>query len=205
MDDLCVQRGTLLDPAGTPTFVNPAVHTVHCLIDVDACRDSGFHILQDPTSAGGEYSIAYTFTDDSNAMLIELMKGEGSCTNGCIGSAVDNFRIGVKGTTQEVDGAVKFEVTESAYISADAINTYCEDITGEEGEPEDSPVESPVVSAPVATPVDNPVTSSPAVTPVETPVASEPVDSPVESPVSSGSLTHGRIAAAIFALVATTV
>jgi hypothetical protein len=208
MDDLCVQRGTLLDPAGTPTFVNPAVHTVHCLIDVDACRDSGFHILQDPTSEGGEYSIAYTFTDDANAMLIDLMKAEGSCTNGCTGTAVDNFRIGVKGTTQEVDGVIKFEASESAYISADAIGTYCE-----EGTPEESPVtsapvattpvENPVTSAPVVTPVENPVaTEPPVVTPVENPVVTEPAESPVSSPVSSGTLTHGRIAAMIFALVA---
>lgn len=182
MDDFCVQRGTLLDPAGTPTFTNPAVHTVHCLIDVGACRDSGYHILKDPQTEGGEYSIAHTFTDASNAMLIDLMRAEGSCTDGCTGSAVDTFRIGVKGKTKEVDGTMKFEVTESAYISADAVGTYCAGMSDEQGEP----VAAPVAPVPTTSPVDSPVVSEPAAT-----------------PTSSGFPIDGSIVAFVAAVVAT--
>merc|ERR1719201_2967700 len=45
MDRFCINRGTLLDNAKVKTLLNPEKHSVHCLVDVEVCRNSGFEIL----------------------------------------------------------------------------------------------------------------------------------------------------------------
>eukprot|EP00966_Prymnesium_polylepis_P165981 3836661-Prymnesium_polylepis.1 len=42
MDVFCINRGTLLDNPSVATLENPAAHSVHCLVDVGACYQSGF-------------------------------------------------------------------------------------------------------------------------------------------------------------------
>ena len=48
MDTFCINRGTLLDNPSVKTLRNPELHTIHCLVDVSRCRNSGYEVLRDP-------------------------------------------------------------------------------------------------------------------------------------------------------------
>ena len=58
MDNFCIQRGTLLDHPTVQTLKNPEVHSIHCLVDVPRCVNSGYAILERPT-ATGDYQVKY--------------------------------------------------------------------------------------------------------------------------------------------------
>ena len=45
MDLFCINRRTLLDVPSVVTLQNPEKHSVHCLVDVGWCIDSGYNIL----------------------------------------------------------------------------------------------------------------------------------------------------------------
>ena len=97
MDSFCLERGTLLDPFGIVTLKEPEKHTVHCLIDVDQCVNSPFHVLEDPPYRGVDYGRGWQVT--SNDQLIALAKSVGSCTQ-CTGEGNlrAGFRAAVRGT-----------------------------------------------------------------------------------------------------------
>ena len=58
MDNFCIQRGTLLDNPSVQTLKNPELHSIHCLVDVSVCVNSGYAILERPT-ATGDYQVKY--------------------------------------------------------------------------------------------------------------------------------------------------
>jgi hypothetical protein len=64
MDNFCIERGTLLDNPSVRTLVNPVAHTIHCLVDVSSCVDSGYAVLAPPTTPGGLYSVKYQLGKD---------------------------------------------------------------------------------------------------------------------------------------------
>ena len=48
MDTYCIDRTTLLDNPSINTLEGPDKHSIHCLVDVARCYDSGFELLSDP-------------------------------------------------------------------------------------------------------------------------------------------------------------
>jgi hypothetical protein len=59
MDNICIKRGTLMDNPSVRTLENPAVHTIHCLVDITSCVDSGYTLLAPPTTPDGKYTVKY--------------------------------------------------------------------------------------------------------------------------------------------------
>ncbi len=55
MDTFCLDRGTMLDNSKLRSLEYPDRHSVHCLVDVAVCRESGFEVLKDPDQEGGLY------------------------------------------------------------------------------------------------------------------------------------------------------
>ena len=105
MDRFCIKRGTLLDKPGVQTLLNPELHSVHCLVDVGVCRNSGFEILaplfeQTQTAA---YCSAYRVGGDSGMdktlkLARQLGNKDAGCTT-CTGSSIDKgFRALFVGT-----------------------------------------------------------------------------------------------------------
>jgi len=126
MDWFCIEQGTLLDPANTPTLVKPVIHTVHCLVEVPQCVNSGFAILRDPSAVGENYTIGYNVTAAGNEMLLALMKAEGQCVacNGT-GTIVNGFRVGVRGLILDSNAEPPLvEITDMVAVSASS--EYCE-------------------------------------------------------------------------------
>jgi hypothetical protein len=74
MDQLCIDRGTLLDNPSVKTLENPGVHTIHCLIDIRACIDSGFSILAPPTTPGGLYTVRYQLGVEGTQLAVRALE-----------------------------------------------------------------------------------------------------------------------------------
>ena len=70
MDNFCIDRGTLLDKPSIKTLENPAEHTIHCLIDVPQCIDSGYAILAPPNRTS-TYSVLYQLGQEATGIVIE--------------------------------------------------------------------------------------------------------------------------------------
>jgi len=100
MDKFCIDRGTLLDNPSVNTLEGPDKHTVHCLVDVGQCYQSGFEVLIDPEVSGESiYCRAYELDDNGNDMIIEFAREIGSCST-CSSSGTLNagFRATILGT-----------------------------------------------------------------------------------------------------------
>ncbi len=66
------RKGVALD-TGTDLRVSPFEHTVHCLIEVGVCVNSGFAIVHQPTQ-GGLWEIAYLLDSTGNQESIALVE-----------------------------------------------------------------------------------------------------------------------------------
>ena len=116
MDRFCINRGTLLDNPQVRTLLNPELHSVHCLVDVGVCRDSGFEILAPlaKATANATYCSAYRIGGDSGfKKTLDLAREVGNKDAGCstcTGSEVD------KGFRAVFVGTVSSEATWAADI-----------------------------------------------------------------------------------------
>jgi hypothetical protein len=107
MDRFCIERGTLLDNSFVQTLVGPEQHSMHCLLDVSLCVDSGFTVLGDPEVAGGQYTVAAQFDDDGTDLVFDFAakRGRSSSCNDCTGELGDytrGFRAAVVGIVEDV-------------------------------------------------------------------------------------------------------
>ena len=105
IDRFCINRGTLLDNPQVTTLLNPELHSVHCLVDVGVCRDSGFEILAPlvKATANAAYCSAYRIGGASGfKKTLDLAREVGNKDDGCstcTGSEVDKgFRAVFVGT-----------------------------------------------------------------------------------------------------------
>ena len=124
MDRYCINRGTLLDNAQVKTLLNPEKHSLHCLVDVGVCRDSGYEILAplSKATADAAYCPAYRIGGDSGfdktlKLARELGSKDAGCTT-CTGSELkQGFRAVFVGTvssgaTWSADKPPELEVTQ---------------------------------------------------------------------------------------------
>ena len=108
MDKFCIDRGTLLDKPRVKTLENPEMHSVHCLVDISRCVNSGFNILQPNPSGSPSYANAFRLDDVGNQKVLEVARANGidcyTCGNG------GTIREGLRGT---FFGTITQEATES--------------------------------------------------------------------------------------------
>ena len=79
MDFFCIELGTLFDSGGAiVTLEQPEQHSVHCLIDVQRCRESPYEILSEPESDGQLYGRAFRVNDAGKAGLQALAAATGA-------------------------------------------------------------------------------------------------------------------------------
>merc|ERR1719148_48327 len=69
---LDTKKGIAWD-TGDNLFDDPYSHTVHCLVEVSFCRESGFVMMHKP-DGDSQYSVQYTLDDAGNAQAIEEMR-----------------------------------------------------------------------------------------------------------------------------------
>ena len=107
MDQFCIERGTLLDNSRVRTLEGPDQHSMHCLLDVSLCVNSGFTVLADPEQDGDEYTVAAKFDDAGNALVFDFAAERGrrgSCNDctGELGEITQGIRAAVVGVVESV-------------------------------------------------------------------------------------------------------
>lgn len=128
MDNFCIQRGTLLDRPSVATLERPDLHSVHCLVDVGICRDSGYVVLQDPVVTGALYTLGYQVDTAGTTTLINLARHVGN-GNGCStctssGHLAEGFRAAVLGTVLDATANPPLISVDSA-VAVDASTEWC--------------------------------------------------------------------------------
>ena len=122
MDTFCIERGTLLDNPGLKTLERPDAHSVHCLVDVPRCYESGFEVLVLPAApAGGKtYCRAMKLDANGNAAALKLARDMGKAGSGCTtctgtkGNLERGFRATISGTVDlSVTSGIRTIVTSS--------------------------------------------------------------------------------------------
>lgn len=134
MDRFCIDRGTLFDNPSVDTLEGPGEHSIHCLVDVPRCYNSGFEVLVDPLKGNKKHCRAFRLDDDGTDKTRELAQSLGSqrgcstCTES-IGSQNKGFRAKITGTvteagTSETPASLVVEkVEESSFGCEEGIKT----------------------------------------------------------------------------------
>ena len=99
MDLFCINNKNLFDNPRLLTLENPENHTVHCLVDLDFCVNSGYNILlpNPKFGQGSEPKFAHALSLDptGNGLVEKLAKEHGVCYE-CTGSGT--IRAGLRFT-----------------------------------------------------------------------------------------------------------
>ena len=72
VDNYCIGLGFFPDTPQFKPLQNPEEHTMYCLVDVKPCTDSGFVILADPPTSGGNYTIKYQLGTEGTEKAIKV-------------------------------------------------------------------------------------------------------------------------------------
>jgi hypothetical protein len=83
MDSYCIERGVLLDHTNLLTLEHPGEHSVHCLVDVPKCYESGFEVLQDPDASSKLHCRALRLDATGNKLALSLARQLGDKNAGC--------------------------------------------------------------------------------------------------------------------------
>ena len=108
MDTFCINLGVLFDNSNVKTLENPEKHSVHCLVDVPQCFNSGFNILQPSSSGSPAYANAFRLDHVGNQKVLAVARANGrSCTTCESGGTITR---GLRGT---FFGTITQEATDS--------------------------------------------------------------------------------------------
>ena len=92
MDSFCINFGKLLDNQTVVTLENPEKHTVHCLVDLSICFNSGYNILLPNPKFGqdreSKFVHALTLDKTGNELVLKIARenGNGGSCSTCTGS-----------------------------------------------------------------------------------------------------------------------
>ena len=113
MDNWCLQQNSFMDQPTVQPLLNPELHTLHCLVDLSICRDSGYVILaalsEMETTMMAKYCPAYRIGGESGfdktlALARAVGNKKGGCST-CKGSELDRgFRALFVGTVDDDGG-----------------------------------------------------------------------------------------------------
>lgn len=171
MDLYCIQEGNMIDN-GLPTLQLAHEHTIHCLVDVPFCRDSGFEILV--SNAEGTYDRAVRLDDFGNQEVLRIAREIGSCTT-CTGagSQKKNFIVTVEGDLVDATAVGDSDAEPPLMqVSSMVAGGTCDTVGG---------TPAPITGTPTTAPVD---TADPTAAPVD-------VASPTAAPVEAAAPTEG--------------
>ena len=99
MDQYCIDRGTLLDNPSVDTLQEPQKHSLHCLVDVQRCIDSGFTVLLPNPTGHPKYGVAVKLDSTGTTFAVELARKigmSGGCTT--CGHPSSNITHGFRAT-----------------------------------------------------------------------------------------------------------
>eukprot|EP00419_Tripos_fusus_P012797 CAMPEP_0172668790 /NCGR_PEP_ID=MMETSP1074-20121228/9275_1 /TAXON_ID=2916 /ORGANISM="Ceratium fusus, Strain PA161109" /LENGTH=355 /DNA_ID=CAMNT_0013485477 /DNA_START=70 /DNA_END=1137 /DNA_ORIENTATION=+ len=135
MDKFCINRGTLLDNPSIVTLEEPDKHTVHCLVDVSACFNSGYEILAPGSIGGTPYTRAFELDSPGNANVIALARETGDCStctgNGMLKAGFSATVVGTYDSEELLPRPIKVERLERSSIKCADLGVEVANVTGE--------------------------------------------------------------------------
>lgn len=208
MDNYCIDRTFLFDNNRLKTLEHPDRHTVHCLVDVKDCRDSGFAVLTDPAPGERFYTIGWQLNAAGTQRLIELARRIGDCgTCDGDGDLEEGMRAAIRGTVVNANvNPPVIRVDSVQYIDAETVFCPAEVTTDptlapgtkSNRAPTMEPTRVPTLALTTRSPNREPtriptaqpsyVYAPPAPLPSETPTTKIPSSTPTSKPVSTPSL-----------------
>lgn len=125
MDLYCINRGTLFDNPSLSTLEHPINHTVHCLVDVPNCYNSGYELLAPEPNADGTYCRAYVLDEPGNEKVLVAARGAGNTAQGCstcgtTGNQRAGFFATVQGTVDASDKNIPALLKVTSVVSGSA-------------------------------------------------------------------------------------
>jgi hypothetical protein len=87
MDKLCSVRGMMLDNPSLRTLQSPERHSLHCLVDVPQCYNSGFEVLAPAAAGGSGFCRAFDLGSAGTTTMLAFARAQGksgscsTCTN----------------------------------------------------------------------------------------------------------------------------
>ena len=126
----CQNQGFLLDAPDVHPLVSPWWKSLHCLLDVPQCIESPFHILEPPSTEGGNYSVGWQV--DDNTKLLEAGRALGSVELGCTtcpgnGTQKMGVRAEVKGKVKSLGDPISVLMVESV-MALEGMAEGCKDM-----------------------------------------------------------------------------
>lgn len=115
MDYFCIKRGTFLDRPDLESLRYPAEHTIHCLVDVPMCVESGYQMLVPDEAREGWYKPAFKLDSFGNGEVVRLAKEDREKNN-----ATKGFQVTVIGKVDELTTPPTVQV-----VSVHPISTKC--------------------------------------------------------------------------------
>lgn len=94
MDRYCIDQGFMIDN-GFPTLKEPEKHSVHCIVEISVCVESGYEVLVNVNAS--EYQRAVALDSVGNEMVIAYAKRIGLCSE-CDQGTSGGQQYGLAGT-----------------------------------------------------------------------------------------------------------
>lgn len=134
MDKFCINRGTLLDNPRIVTLEEPDKHSVHCLVDVSACFNSGYEILAPVSNGGTPYTRAFELDSPGNMKVIALARETGDCStctgNGMLKAGFSATVIGTYDPEEFLPRRINVERLERPNITCADLGVEVANVTG---------------------------------------------------------------------------
>ncbi|KAL7483044.1 hypothetical protein ACHAW6_008695 [Cyclotella cf. meneghiniana] len=87
VDNFCIELGNLLDNPSVKTLEHPEVHSFHCLLDVESCRNGGYQVLGEKNQDTGMHCLGFRLNDTDAVVAAGQSFGRnGSCMS-CAGNS----------------------------------------------------------------------------------------------------------------------
>lgn len=128
MDTFCIDLGTLLDKPNLRSLQFPAQHSIHCLVEVPSCVESGYEVLSAPPTGKTDYVRAVKLDSNGNTKVVAMAKSIGICgTCSGKGTVQQGFRATVKGKINKSTTPPTLTVSEvlPATVTCPVTPTFC--------------------------------------------------------------------------------
>ena len=94
MDNFCIDNTVMLDNPTIKSLEFPNKHTLHCLVEITRCVDSGYTLLKPPATTGGLYTIRYQLGKAGTEVV--KAAGEKAAAASSLKFKQDNWKVGAR-------------------------------------------------------------------------------------------------------------
>ena len=107
----------------------PLIHSVHCILDVQDCADSPFHIIPPAIPGAFYYDKGWRLDDAAKAVAVAIAQQTAECENGCVGDQATGLYVSMEATVvKKGDNAMPTLITATEMTAATPEDNVCGDV-----------------------------------------------------------------------------